>query len=228
MRTTYRVAGWGTLGFAIGFFVTFVVNSVINTVVEFPRYPLPEEMAQAMWYGAVFALLWGTAGAALVVAAIGLPALVFAAGGLGRQIASAFGIIAAAGWIFSAAAAFAQRTPLLNGNITATGADPDAQRAVVGGLVVLVHLGGHVFALTAVPWLAMVAVRSAGILPKTVTVLLWLAALGPLAGFLITGYQFGLMLVLVSFAVIGPILLVRARRAGSAVPALTTATVSTA
>ena len=47
-------------------------------------------------------------------------------------------------------------------------------------------------------------------------VFLWVAAIAPLAGFVITGLPYGLLVGMVSFAVVGPILLRRAARGARA------------
>src|SRR5687768_4823490 len=99
MNTTLRVAGWGTLGFAIAFFVTFAVNAALSTFIDHPPSRTAAEMAADFGGGVVFILLWGSAGVALVVAAVGLPAVVWPSDALTSRIATAFGIIAAGGWI---------------------------------------------------------------------------------------------------------------------------------
>ena len=37
MNTSLRVAGWGTLGFAIAFVVTFAVNATLETIIDYPE-----------------------------------------------------------------------------------------------------------------------------------------------------------------------------------------------
>ncbi len=74
MNTSLRVAGWGTLGFAIAFVVTFAVNATLETIVDYTESPTAADMAADFGGGVVFILLWGSAGVALIVAAIGLPA----------------------------------------------------------------------------------------------------------------------------------------------------------
>lgn len=225
MPHALRVAGWATLGFAIAFFVTFVVNAIMNMSSSGPDYPTAAEMTADVGSGIVFMLMWGTAGAALVVAAVGLPAVVWPADALASRIATAFGIIAAGGWIVSGVNGFAQRTALLNGNIAGAGADAAAERAVVEGLFIGVHTGGILFAFAAVPWLAIVAVGAAGrrAMSKVAISFLWIAAVLPLAGFLVSGLQFGLLAVLVGFAVVGASLLRRARKAARATDAVASA-----
>jgi hypothetical protein len=215
MLNALRVAGWGTLGFSIAFFVTFVINALINMGSSGPDYPTASEMAADFGGGALFMLTWGTAGVALVVSAVGLSAAVWPADAIASRIATSFGVIAGAGWIMSGVSGFAQRTPLLNGNIAAVGADPAAERAVVEGLFIGVHTGGILFGLAALPWLAIVAVGAAKrhAMSLVAIVGLWVAAVASLAGFLISGLQFGLLGVLLAFAVVGVSLLRRARRA---------------
>ena len=147
-------------------------------------------MAADFGGGVVFILLWGSAGIALVVAAVGLPAVVWPSDALTSRIATAFGIIAAGGWIFSGATGFAQRTAMLNGNIAAAGSDIASERAVIEGLFIGVHVGGILFAFAALPWLAMVAVGAAKrrAMSRVAVAFLWVAAIGPIAGFVITGY----------------------------------------
>src|SRR5215203_2598821 len=70
MNTSLRVTGWGTLGFAIAFFVTFAVNQALNTVIDYPRSPSAADMAADFGGGVAFILLWGSAGIALVTAAV--------------------------------------------------------------------------------------------------------------------------------------------------------------
>jgi len=216
MNTSLRVAGWGTLGFAIAFFVTFAVNTVLYTVIDHPSSPTAADMAANFGEGVVFILLWGSAGIALVVAAVGLPAVVWPPDALTSRIATAFGIIAAGGWIFSGATGLAQRTAMLNGNIAAAGADIASERAVIEGLFIGVHVGGMLFAFAALPWLAMVAVGAAKhrAMSRVAVAALWVAAIGPLAGFVFSGYQFGVLALLPAFAVVGASLLRNARRAG--------------
>ena len=74
MNTSLRVAGWGTLGFAIAFVVTFAVNATLETITDYPKLPTAAEMAADFRGGVVFILLWGSAGVALVVAAVGVSA----------------------------------------------------------------------------------------------------------------------------------------------------------
>jgi hypothetical protein len=214
MRASLRVAGWATLAFSIAFFVTFGVNAAVSTLIEFPEYPLATQMSAMHWEGSVFMVLWGSAGVALVVAAPALSAIAWPGGGLAAQVATSFGAIAAGGWIFSGCAVFAQHTALLNGNITATGADAAAERAVVAGLFILVHVGGILFAFAAVPWLGMVAFGAArhARMPRTAVGLLWAASLAPMLVFVATGYQFGLLVSMVALGVTGILLLRHARR----------------
>ena len=216
MNTPLRVAGWGTLGFAIAFFVTFAVNFTLNTLIDYPRYPTASDMAADFGGGVVFILLWGSAGIALVVAAVGLPAVVWPEGALASRIATAFGIISGAGWIFAGATGLAQRTAMLNGNIAAAGADIASEKAVIEGLFIGVHAGGMLFAFAALPWLTMVAVGAAKrrAMSRVAVVFLWVAAIGPLAGFVISGYQFGVLALLPALAVVGASLLRSAGRAG--------------
>ena len=89
----------------------------------------------------------------------------------------------------------AQRTAMLNGNIASAGADIASEKAVIEGLFIGVHVGGILFAFAALPWLAMVAVGAAKrrAMSRVAVVFLWVAAIGPLAGFVITGYQFGVL-----------------------------------
>ena len=215
MRTSLRVAGWGTLGFAVAFFATFVINALINTVFEQytpPEYPLAAEMAANFGFGVLFMAMWSTCGVALGIAAVGLAAFAWRDGSLAGRICATFGTIASAGWLLSGAAALAQRTALLNGSIAAVQADPAAERAVIEGLFISVHIGGILFAIAAVPWLGLAAVGVARRASKTVAAFLWVAALAPFAGFAILGAQYGILVVMVCFAVVGPILLRRARR----------------
>ncbi len=74
MNTSLRVAGWGTLGFAIAFVVTFAVNATLETIIDYPESPTAADMAADFRGGVAFILLWGSAGVALIVAAVGLPA----------------------------------------------------------------------------------------------------------------------------------------------------------
>ena len=215
MNTSLRVAGWGTLGFAIAFFVAFAVNQALNTVIDYPRSPAAADMAADFGGGVAFILLWGSAGIALVVAAVGLPAVVWRSDALASRIATAFGIIAGGGWILAGANGFAQRTAMLNGNIAAAGADNASEQAVIAGLVIGVHVGDILFAFAAMPWLAIVAVGAAKrrAMSRVAVAFLWVAAIGPIAGFVITGAPFGLLALLPAFAVVGASLLRRARRA---------------
>jgi hypothetical protein len=217
MNTSLRVAGWGTLGFAIAFFVTFAVNQTLSMFIDYPRFPTAADMTADFGGGVVFILLWGSAGVALVVAAVGLPAVVWPADALASRIATAFGIIAAAGWILSGVNGFAQRTAMLNGNIASAGADIASEKAVIEGLFIGVHVGGILFAFAALPWLAMVAVGAVKgrAMSRVAVVFLWVAAIGPLAGFVTTGYQFGVLALLPAFAVVGASLLRSARRAAN-------------
>ena len=70
MNTSLRVAGWGTLGFSIA----FAVNATHETIIDYPELPTAADMAADFGGGVAFILLWGSAGVALVVAAVGLPA----------------------------------------------------------------------------------------------------------------------------------------------------------
>ena len=45
MNTSLRVAGWGTLGFAIAFVVTFAVNATLETIIDDPKLPTAADMA---------------------------------------------------------------------------------------------------------------------------------------------------------------------------------------
>ena len=227
MNTSLRVAGWGTLGFSIAFFVTFAVNQALSAVRDYPRLPTAADMAADFGGGVIFILLWGSAGIALIVAAVGLPAVVWPSDALASRIATAFGIIAAGGWIFSGATGLAQRTAMLNGNIAAAGSDIASERAVIEGLFIGVHVGGMLFAFAALPWLAMVAVGAVKrrAMSRVAVVFLWVAAIGPLAGFVISGYQFGVLALLPAFAVVGASLLRRARRGARPADAAPPATV---
>ena len=217
MNTSLRVAGWGTLGFAIAFFVTFAVNQALALVIDYPRLRMAADMAADFGGGVLFITLWGSAGIALVVAAVGLPAVVWPSDALTSRIATAFGIIAAGGWILSGVNGFAQRTAMLNGNIAAAGADIASERAVIQALFIGVHVGGILFAFAALPWLAIVAVGAAKhrAMSRVAVAFLWVAAICPIVGFLISGYQFGVLAVLPAFAVVGASLLRSARRAAN-------------
>ncbi|KJL38730.1 hypothetical protein JOD63_000117 [Microbacterium terrae] len=216
MTTSLRVAGWGTLGFALAFFVTFTLNALVNTLVPLAEHPLASDMADQHWGGVLFLSTWSSAGIALGVATIGLAAIVWPDGGQVARLSHLFGAIATAGWLLSGAASFAQRTTLLNDNIAAASADPAAENAVIEGLFVGVHTGGVLFAVAALPWLGIVAVGAAGHLPRTVVVLLWVAAVASFAGFVALGLQLGFLVVMLAFGTIGGILLIRARRAAEA------------
>jgi hypothetical protein len=217
MRISLRVAGWGTLGFAIAFFAMFVINALINTVlVQYPEHPLADDMAADFGFGVFGTALWSICGIALGLAAVGLTAVTWREGSFAGRICALFGTIATAGWLLSGAAILAQRTPMLNGNIAAAQADPAAERAVIEGLYLGIHLGGIVFAIATMPWLALAAVGAARRVSTTASVFLWIAAVGPFAGFAILGAQFGFLVVMACFAVVGPVLLRRARRAGDA------------
>ncbi|MBD3943739.1 hypothetical protein IF188_18765 [Microbacterium sp. NEAU-LLC] len=219
MRTSLRVAGWGTLGFAIAFFAMFVINALINTVfVQYPEHPLAADMAADFGLGVLGTVLWSVCGVALGIATVGLAAVAWRGTGLTARVCLLFGAVATAGWMLSGAAILAQRTPMLNANIAAEQADPAAEGAVIEGLYLGIHLGGILFAIAAVPWLAIAAVGAARRVSKTVAVMLWIAAVGPFAGFAILGAQFGFLVVMVCFAVAGPILLRRARRTDAADP----------
>jgi hypothetical protein len=217
MRTSLRVAGWGTLGFAVAFFATFVANALINTVfVQYPDHPLAADMAADHWGGVFFLVSWSVCGAALGVAAVGLAAVTLPPGGLAARISTLFGAVATAGWMLSGAAGLAQRTALLNDSIAAEQADAAAEGAVVAGLFVVVHAGGILFAVAAVPWLALAAIGAARRVSRTVAVFLGIAAVVSAAGFVALGAQLGFLVVMVAFAVIGALLLRRARRATEA------------
>jgi len=227
MRTSLRVAGWGTLGFAIAFFAMFVINALVNTVfVQYPEHPLAADMAADFGFGVLGTVLWSICGVALGVAAVGLAAVTWRdAGAIGR-ICTLFGTIATAGWMLSGAAILAQRTPMLNDNIAAEHADAAAEGAVVEGLYLGIHMGGILFAIAAVPWLALAGIGAARGVSKIVAAMLWVAAIAPFAGFAILGAQFGFLVVMVCFAVAGPVLLRRARRdtaGGTAEPVATRA-----
>ncbi len=226
MNTSLRVASWGTLGFAIAFVVTFAVNATLETIVDYPDSPTAADMAADFRGGVVFILLWGSAGVALVVAAVGLPAVVWPSDALASRIATSFGIVAAGGWFFSGATVFAQRTAMLNDNISAAGSDVASERAIIEALFIGVHVGGIVFAFAALPWLAMVAVGAAKrrAMSRIAAAFLWIAAVGPIAGFVIAGAQFGLLAVVPAFAVVGASLLKGARRGGRQADAAPTVT----
>jgi hypothetical protein len=216
METSVRVAGWAMLGFAVAFLATFTANLAVSLLAELPEYPLAAEMQAMSWDGVVFMLLWGSAGVALGIAAPALRRVVWPDGGLAAQVSTIFGTIAAGGWLFSGAAVFAQRTALLNGNISAVEADPAAERAVVEGLFVLVHVGGVVFALAAVPWIGTLAVGAARRerMSRIAVGSLWVAAVAPLLGFLVIGHQIGIVGTVLGFGLTG-ILLLRRRRRGA-------------
>ncbi|GAA2724688.1 hypothetical protein [Cellulomonas aerilata] len=216
MSTPSRVAGWGTVGFAVAFVVTFVVNATIETMADRPELPTAADMAADFGGGVIYIVLWGSAGVALAVAAVGLSAVVWPSDALASRISTAFGIIASAGWIFSGATVLAQRTAMLNGNIAAAGSDIASERAVIEALYIGVHVGGIVFAFAALPWLATVAVGAdkRRAMSRTAVACLWIAAIGPVAGFMIAGAQFGLLAVVPAFAVVGTSLLRSARRGG--------------
>lgn len=214
MDAPMRVAAWALLGFAMAFVTTFTVNVTLAMLFEEPAYPLAGDMQARGWDGIVFMLLWGSAGIALAVAAPSLAAVVWPTGGLAARISTTFGTIAAGGWMFSGCAVFAQRTALLNENIAAAGADPAAERAVVEGLFILVHLGGILFAFAAAPWIGMVAVGAARgkRMSRTAIGLLWVAGVAPLLGFVVTGYQYGFFGAVLGFGIAGILLLQRWRR----------------
>ena len=115
---------------------------------------------------------------------------------------------------------------MLNGNIASAGADIASEKAVIEGLFIGVHVGGMLFAFAALPWLAMVAVGALKrrAMSRVAVVFLWIAAIGPLAGFVITGYQFGVLALLPAFAVVGASLLRSARRAACQADAAPSAT----
>lgn len=229
MNPSVRVAGWAMTGYAIVFVTTFSVNAALSILGDAPRYPLAGEMQARGWEGIVFMLFWASAGIALAVAAPALAGVVWPAGGLAARISTTFGTIAAGGWMLTGCAAFAQRTALLNGNIAAVGADPAAERAVVEGLFILVHLGGILFAFAAVPWISMVAVGAARgeRMSRTVIGLLWIAGVTPLLVFLVTGYQYGVFGAVLGFGIAGILLLRRSRRE-RAVPERTAASATAA
>lgn len=213
MRTSLRVAGWGTLGFGIAFFATFLINALVNAVlVDYPEHPLASEMAADHWGGVLFLVTWSSCGAALGVATVGLASAALRPGGAPARISAVFGTIATAGWLMSGAAGLAQRSALLNDGIAAEAAAPAAERALVAGLFIGVHTGGVLFATAAVPWLAVAAVGAARRISKTVSVLLWIAALASFAGFVVLGAQYGFLIVMAVFVFVGVILLRRARR----------------
>ena len=217
MNTSVRVAGWAMLVFAIVFVATFTVNVMLRVLGETPEYPLANEMQARSWEGIVFLLFWASAGIALAVAAPALADVVWPAGGLAARVSTTFGTIAAGGWMLTGGAGFAQRTALLNGNIAAVGADPAAERAVVEGLFILVHLGTILFAFAAVPWISMVAIGAARgeRMSRTVIGLLWVAGITPLLSFLVTGYQYGIFGAVLGFGIAGILLLRRWHRATS-------------
>ena len=81
MSSALRTAGWGTLGFALAFFLTFAINTVVNIAFTRPYYGLAADMAADFWGGVVYLATWSSAGVALGVAAIALPALAWPEGG---------------------------------------------------------------------------------------------------------------------------------------------------
>ena len=229
MNASVRVAGWAMLAFASVFVATFAVNFALRMLGEPPEYPLAGEMQARGWEGIIFLLFWASAGIALAVAAPALADVVWPAGGLAARTSTTFGTIAAGGWMLTGCAGFAQRTAMLNGNIAAVGADPAAERAVVEGLFILVHLGTILFAFAAVPWISMVAVGAARgeRMSRTVIGLLWFAGVTPLLAFLVTGYQYGIFGAVLGFGVAG-ILLLRRWRRERAVPERTAASATAA
>ena len=216
MNTSLRVAGWGTLGFAIAFFVTFAVNQALSTVIDYPR------LADGRGHGR--GLRWRC----------GLHPSV----GIGGHRTGRRGRRAARGGLALGCTGFEDRDGIRDHR--GRGLDPlrrewprpahgDAQRqhrgggsdiaseqAVIEGLFIGVHVGGMLFAFAALPWLAMVAVGAAKhrAMSRVAVAALWIAAIGPLAGFVITGYQFGVLALLPAFAVVGASLLRNARRGG--------------
>ena len=214
MNPSVRVAGWAMTVYAIVFVTTFSVNAALSILGDAPRYPLAGEMQARGWEGILFMMLWASAGIALAVAAPSLAGVVWPAGSLAARISTTFGTIAAAGWMLTGCAGFAQRTALLNANIAAVGADAAAERAVVEGLFILVHLGTILFAFAAVPWISMVAVGAARgeRMSRTVIGLLWIAGVTPLLAFLVTGYQYGIFGAVLGFGIAGILLLRRWRR----------------
>lgn len=218
MSTSLRVAGWGTLGFAIAFFTTFAVNALINVVVDYPDQPLAADMQADFVGGLVGIVLWTATGSALCLAAVALGPVAWREGSFPARICTAFGVVATAGWMLSGANIAAQRSPMLNGSIIAAHADPAAERAVIEGLYVGVHSGGILFAVAAVPWLGMAAIGVAKRVSKAVSALLWIAALASFAGYAILGAQYGFLVVMVCFAVVGPLLLRHGRRAAQDPP----------
>jgi hypothetical protein len=229
MNASVRVAGWAMLGFAIVFVATFSGNMTLTILGDTPQYPLAGEMQARGWEGIIFLLFWASAGIALAVAAPALADVVWPACGLAARTSTTFGTIAAAGWMLTGCAGFAQRTALLNRNIAAVGADPAAERAVVEGLFILVHLGIILFAFAAVPWISMVAVGAARgkRMSRTVIGLLWFAGVAPLLAFLVTGYQYGIFGAVLGFGIAGILLLRRLRRE-RAVPERTAASATAA
>jgi hypothetical protein len=229
MNPSVRVAGWAMTVYAIVFVTTFSVNAALSILGDAPRYPLAGEMQARGWEGILFMMLWASAGIALAVAAPSLAGVVWPAGGLAARISTTFGTIAAAGWMLTGCAGFAQRTALLNANIAAVGADAAAERAVVEGLFILVHLGTILFAFAAVPWISMVAVGAARgeRMSRTVIGLLWIAGVTPLLAFLVTGYQYGIFGAVLGFGIAG-ILLLRRWRRERAVPERTAASATAA
>jgi len=229
MNPSVRVAGWAMTGYAMVFVATFSVNATLSILGGTPRYPLAGEMQARGWEGVVFMLLWASAGIALAVAAPALADVVWPTGGLAARISTTFGTIAAGGWMLTGCAGFAQRTTLLNGNIAAVGADPAAERAVVEGLFILVHLGTILFAFAAVPWIAMIAVGAARgeRMSHPVIGLLWVAGVAPLLAFLVTGYQYGIFGAVLGFGIAG-ILLLRRWRRGTIEPERTAVSTSAA
>jgi hypothetical protein len=229
MNASVRVAGWAMLAFASVFVATFTVNFALRLLGEPPEYPLAGEMQARGWEGIIFLLFWASAGIALAIAAPALADVAWPGGGLSARISTTFGTIAAAGWMLTGCAGFAQRTALLNGNIAAVGADPAAERAVVEGLFILVHLGTILFAFAAVPWISMVALGAARgkRMSRPVIGLLWVAGITPLLAFLVTGYQYGIFGAVLGFGIAG-ILLLRRWRRGTIEPELTGASASAA
>jgi hypothetical protein len=215
MYSMLRLTGWSALAAGGLHLLQFLVLG-IGPALQEPAFPTPAESAATYWFGAVGMVTFTLIALAYVVffsAATALTQSNRHDNTVWRTALQSVAVVGIAGWMLAGATNLARRGFNSAQIADAAGGDPVIGRAVLQGAYVVTSSAAIVGAIALGIWFVAFAIRAlrCGVLgwPTGVAVMI-IGAVLPISGWLAN--LGGVPTVIISFFVLAPVLLGRARR----------------
>jgi hypothetical protein len=217
MPALLRLTGRAAIAAATVHLLQFLVLGIGPALAE-PDFPTPAQSAANYWFGLAGAATFLLIALSYLVFFSAASELVWpdqtGTGRVWRRAAQSAAVIGIAGWLLSGVTNLARRGFNATGIAEAAGGDDAISRAALQATSVIVSVGATTMAMCFGAWFVAFAARAVrtGVFgwPTAIAVVLF-GAVTPLTGWLAN--IGGIPAIIVAFLVLGPVLLVKAKRA---------------